>query len=217
MTVMGIEDAGRGPIIGPMVMAGVVVNKNDEKTLKEMGVKDSKLLKPEVREELFDQIIKLAISHKIVIVSAKEIDEAIDGPESMNLNWLEASVSADIINALDAKEVIIDCPSPNLEAYNGYIKAKTNKEIKIITEHKADLNHPVVSAASILAKVTRDREVKKIHKAVNQDFGSGYLTDPKTQTFMEKHWKSQKHIFRHSWSTYKKLESEASQARLGDF
>jgi len=94
-----------------------------------------------------------------------------------------------------------------------------NKEIELIVEHKADLNHPVVSAASIIAKEKREDEVKKIKEKIKMDFGSGYPADPKTKEFIEKNFDNPlyKEIIRFSWSTWKKLNNSTNQKSLKEF
>lgn len=90
--------------------------------------------------------------------------------------------------------------------------------IKLISEHHADRVYPVVSAASIIAKVTRDEAVAVLHQQYG-DFGSGYITDPKTLDFLRQ-WRrtheSYPPIVRVSWKTIKEIEREIGQSRLGE-
>lgn len=215
--ILGADEAGRGPVIGPLVMAGVTIKKEEEIKLKNIGVKDSKLLTPKQREELFEKIVNIVQKYKIIIISAKEIDNALLS-EEINLNWLEAIKSAEIINGLKPDTAYLDCPSNNIKAYSDYVrKLLENKDTKIIAEHKADMTYPVVSAASILAKVTRDKEIEKIKKKVKVDFGSGYPSDPVTQEFLEKNYNKFPEIFRKTWESYKRIVRNKGQAKLGDF
>ncbi len=205
MRLFGADEAGRGPIIGPMVMCGIVVPHEKEANLANMGVKDSKALTPLQRERLFDNILDIA-EHKIVVVQPAEIDAAVLSDSGMNLNWLEAQKYADLINALKPDEAIIDCPSPNIPAYKDYLSRYiTVKAPGLVCAHHADADHPVVAAASIIAKVTRDRLVGEIKKSIGIDFGSGYISDPRTKAFLLKHWDTHHGIFRHSWAPYQKV------------
>lgn len=201
--VLGIDEAGRGPVIGPLVIAGAMINEGDEKLLGE--VKDSKLLVHKKRVELWDSITKIA-KYKIIEVSPKEIDEAVESEgNDMNLNWLEAKHQADIINELNPDKVIIDCPHPIPKKYEDHIrKLLKNKDVRIICEHKADFNYPICSAASILAKVKREEEMAKIQKQYGNT-GPGYPANAVTQKFLKENWQKYPEIFRHSWSTFKKV------------
>ena len=89
MKLIGIDDAGRGPVLGPMILAGVLADASDEKIIKMMGAKDSKLLTPPNRKKIGDEIRKKYI-HYIEVTSPREIDE------STNLNYLEAIKTAKI-------------------------------------------------------------------------------------------------------------------------
>lgn len=216
--ICGIDDAGRGPVIGPMVLCGVNVKKSEEYRLLSIGAKDSKLLTPLTRERIFDQIIDMVEKYAVRVISVDEIDEAVDKDETMNLNKLEAKKMAEIANELDADEIIIDCPSNNTIEFRRYISQFiTNKSMKIRTEHKADSKYTVVAAASVIAKVTRDREIEKIKKEIGEDFGSGYPSDMKTRMFLEKNWNKYPKIFRHSWASYKRFSDKKDQRKLGDF
>jgi len=217
MTLLtGIDEAGRGPVIGPLVICGVLIESEDEKKLAAIGVKDSKLLLPKKREELFDKILKIVKKYEIVILSPKDIDAALMDPDT-NLNWLEADNSADIINKLKPEKAIVDCPSNNIPEYRDYLKKKLNVECEVLAEHKADLNHVVVGAASILAKVTRDREIENIKKMVGEDTGSGYPADPITKSFLSQNYKKYPQIFRKSWQTYKDVVAKNQQTGLDNF
>jgi len=216
--ICGIDEAGRGPLIGPMVMAGVLIDEKDEARFKSIGVKDSKLLTKEQREDLFDKIKGISKKYKVIIIHPDEIDDAVFGKNNLNLNWLEANTSVKILNELKPEKAIVDAPSPNIKKYTGYIREKLdNKKMKLVLEHKADVNYPVVSAASILAKVTRDNEIEKIKKQIGIDFGSGYMSDPKTSEFLKKYHNKFPEIFRKSWAPYQKIADKKMQKNLDDF
>ena len=215
--VCGIDEAGRGPIIGPMVMAGALIEEEKADSLKKLGVRDSKLLSQKKREYLFGKIIRLCRGHKIVVIEPAEIDAALRS-DTLNLNWLEAHKSAEILNALKPERAIIDSPHNNVDKYRQYLlRLLDNKKTELVVEHKADVNHVVCGAASILAKVTRESEVAAIKKRIGIDFGSGYLTDPLTKSFLEKHYRDFPGIFRETWMPYRELDAGKLQRTLGDF
>ena len=213
--ICGIDEAGRGPVIGPMVMAGVVIEESNIPKLKAMGVKDSKLLTKKQRNTLFNKIKKTVKAHKIIIISPKEIDQALES-ESLNLNWLEAHKAAEIINKLKPDKAIIDCPSNNTKAYKSYVKALLKTKTELIVEHKADINYPEASAASILAKVTRDKEMEKIQEKYGNT-GPGYMSNEITQKFLKENWEKHPEIFRKTWASYKKHKEAKFQKTLEDF
>lgn len=211
--VLGMDEAGRGPVIGPLVLGGVIVEEGKESTLGE--VKDSKLLTHKKRLMLNEHLIK-NFEHKIIIVSPEEIDAALMS-EELNLNWLEAHKQAKIINALKPDVAIIDCPSPNIYKYTEYIKnLLDNKKIKLIVEHKADVNYPVCAAASIIAKVRREEEMDKIKEKYG-DTGPGYPANPKTKEFIKNNWEKYPEIFRKTWSTFQKYAKAKDQKKIGEF
>lgn len=214
--ILGIDEAGRGPVIGPMVIAGVSMGEKDIGKLKKLGVKDSKLLSPKQREDMFDKIISTAKEYKVIIIQPEEIDSALRS-ESLNLNWLEAIKSTEIINFLNPEKAIIDCPSNNITAYKNFLKKHLKNKTELIVEHKADFKYAVVSAASIIAKVTRDNEIKKIQKKIKEPIGSGYPSDPITITFLEKNYNNYPEIFRKEWASWKKLNKKKKQKNLKDF
>jgi ribonuclease HII len=213
--VLGIDEAGRGPVIGPLIIAGVMIHDGKEAELG--AVKDSKLLAHKKRIEL-NHLIQEHSEFKIIEVSPKEIDEAVDPDnKSMNLNWLEAHKQAEIINELSPDVAIIDCPSPNCKKYTEYLSnLLVNKQIKLIVEHKADVNYPVCSAASIIAKVRREEEVEKLKQKYG-DIGPGYPANSVTQKFIRENWEKHPEIFRHSWSTFKNHEKAKGQMKLEGF
>src|SRR3989338_1682979 len=213
----GIDEAGRGAVIGPLVIAGVVINENDEGKLKEIDVKDSKLLTRKQREELFGKIVSIVKSYHIAVIRPEEIDDAVKGVDNLNLNWLEGNYSAGIINYLEPEKVIVDCPSTNVSAYRDYLGRIVKRDVEIIAEHKADFNYPIVSAAAIIAKVTRDNEIDKIKNEIGIDFGSGYPSDPLTVEFLEKNFKRFPEIFRKSWMTFRNVAERKAQRKLGEY
>ncbi len=216
--ICGIDDAGKGPVLGPMILAGIAIDEKDLPKLIELGVKDSKLLSPKQRELIYTKLIKEVKRYKIIKIPPEEIDKYVFSEET-NLNWLEAEKMADIINSLRPNEVIVDCPSNNKKAFAHYLESKINVNTSLRCEHKAEI-FPTVAAASIIAKVTRDREVELIKKKLRVDFGSGYPSDPTTKKFLKENWNKHPEIFRHSWSTYQEFsegKKSKKQKTLGEF
>ena len=216
MNVLGIDEAGRGPVIGPLIVAGVMIDEKKDEGIK--GVKDSKMLTHGKRLQLDEQIKENVLDFKIIKVEPKEIDEALDSEnKDMNLNWLEAYKQAEIINELKPDRAIIDCPSPNCKAYEDYLRnLLIDKSVKLIVEHKADVKYPVCSAASILAKVQREEDMDKIKQKYGNT-GPGYPGNPVTIKFLKENWNKHPEIFRKTWSTYKKIAASEGQKKLDGF
>jgi len=215
-TILGIDEAGRGSVVGPLVVAGYMIDSKDEGKLRLLGVKDSKLLTPEKRDFLFKEIRKIAKDYVIIQIPAKEID---DLRKRTNLNKIEGEKMAEIIKTLNPDKAILDAPQVSTEKFKDFVKSLSKNNTKIISENFADLNYPVVAAASILAKVTRDREVEKIKKKVKFDFGVGYPHDEKSVEFVKNCIKDKKNMefIRHSWITVLDAIVENEQRKLGDF
>lgn len=215
-SICGIDEAGRGPAIGPLVICGVLADEADLPRLTAIGVKDSKLLSVTKREALFDVIKSIVKGYKIIEIGPEELDaREVSG---LNLNELEAVKSAEIILALNAKKAIVDCPSVNTSAYKEYLMSHLHdRTVEIVAEHKADVKYVVVGAASILAKVTRDRRIEELKYEIGIDFGSGYPSDPKTQRFITQYHEKFPQILRHSWDTIKQAKLKAKQSSIFDF
>jgi ribonuclease HII len=222
--ILGIDDAGRGPLIGPMALAGCLINKGLEEEFRDLGVKDSKMLTSKKREFLAEEIRKKAISHYVTLSFPEKIDDGIKN--GTNLNKIEAMEAAEIINKItenlnEPVSIIIDCPSTNREAWRNQVLSYIHfpENLKIVCEHKADRDYIAVGAASILAKSQREREVAKIKEKIGKDFGSGYTSDPKTIDFMKKYSKEHKNdgIFRKSWATFRNNNKDKQQKKLFDY
>ena len=218
--ICGVDEAGRGPILGPLVMAAILIDEEGEKKLRWMGVKDSKLLSPPVREELFERIREIVLDFRIEVIEPDAIDHSLN-EENFNLNWLEAETSARMVSELNPDKIIIDCPSVNIPAYKDYFSNRLSSGVKqkaeLVVEHKADVNHIVVGGASIVAKVIRDKYIENIKNEIGIDFGSGYMSDPKTKDFLEKYYDKYAHLFRKTWQPYKDMEMAKDQKKLGEF
>lgn len=221
--ILGIDDAGRGPIIGPMVLAGCLIDSKTDKEFKKLGVRDSKQLTARRREILAKEIREKVETFEIIKIYPNEIDS--QNHAGIKLNEVEAIACAKIINRINKGykkiKVVIDCPSVNISKWKEYLKTKIIdlSKVDICCEHKADKNHLAVSAASILAKSVREKEMDLLRKKFGQDIGSGYSSDPATCKFLEKHFRRhiEQGIFRQTWATWKRLCAVKEQKKLKDF
>ncbi len=212
--ILGIDEAGRGPVIGPMVIAGYCIEDEKIELLKSLGVKDSKELTKKQREDIYNEIIRLTDKYKYIIIDPKTIDYYV---YRNKLNYLELENIIKIIEEIKPDKVIIDSPVVNIKKVIEYIKNNLKIDIELIVENRADKNYPVVSAASIIAKVIRDKEIDKIKEKTNIDFGSGYPSDEKTIKAIKENYEILKDYIRKSWITIKKIRGKNQKNILNFF
>jgi len=215
LRICGIDEAGRGAVIGPMVVAGVLVDQSRVGELVELGVRDSKELTPGIRAELSKLIREIAERVEIMVVDARIVDESTRRSGAGGINELEAKIIAKLIDRLKPDAAYVDLPSTKYHDFRAMIECHAGHKCSLILEHKADRKYPVVSAASIIAKHERDMIVERL-KAELGDFGSGYPSDPKTRSFLLqalRRGEVQRDHIRLTWRTISKL----AQRRLDEF
>ncbi|MCW1301452.1 MAG: ribonuclease HII [Candidatus Nanoarchaeia archaeon] len=201
--------------MGPLVICGALFEQNSTWKLFELGVTDSKLLSPKRRAELYRELKNLCSKIYVVKISPKEIDERLE--VNTNLNELEAIKFAKIIDEAKPDIAIIDCPSPNPRGFKQLLNRFLEHKCKLIVENYADRNYKVVGAASIIAKVIRDREIRRIERITGKEVGNGYPHDPKAIEFVKNATQSEKQFIRRSWQTYIRIKKEKEQRKLRDF
>ena len=219
--ISGIDEAGRGSIIGPLVIASVTANKKTIKKFSRIGVKDSKKLSAKNRE-IFARII-MDESENVMIskLSGKKIDRAvkfrkeylknknfITNNKIIGLNELEAHSMSKMIKKMNSHSVFVDSCDVKPERFKERIENRLNSNMKIYSSHKADEKYVVVAAASVVAKYMRDKEIFKLKRKFGE-MGSGYPSDPATRIFLQKWLKKNKTMpdfTRKSWKTWENLQ-----------
>ena len=159
MDILGIDEAGRGSVLGPMVIAGVVIPEKMEKVLSRMGVKDSKKLTPN-RRTILSRKLKKMFEYDMIVISAREIDEM--RAEGINLNEIEKNAMEELILRLKPQKAIVDAVDVKAERFQENLRNDTGFDV--IAEHKADDKFIQVGAASIIAKAERDAQIEEINK-----------------------------------------------------
>jgi len=204
-------------VIGPLLIAGVSIERARTAELTSIGVRDSKALTPAQRTNLAAEIRRIAHETCFVELSPEEIDEfVLKGRKLRKLNYLEATAMAKVIERLNPTIVYVDSSDVRAERFAKDILELLPKKIRIVSEHHADEKYAVVSAASIIAKVTRDQRVDEI-RMIYGDFGSGYPSDPRTVDFLREWFRSHgsfPDFVRKSWKTLARIEREIGQSRL---
>ena len=206
-------------MIGPLVMGLFAVDSAKQAELTKIGAKDSKLLTPKQREEL-DKVLRTMGENELVEISAEEITTWME--KKVSLNEVEAMKLAEAILRLEKRgihpeEVYVDSPDPQPQKYAQRILRYYSGNARIHSSNHAEGKWPPVAAASILAKVRRDKRIEEIKEKVGVDFGSGYSSDPQTREYLEKHHREPvlQPFLRHKWETVKRLAIK--QKKLGEF
>ena len=211
--ICGVDKAGKGSVLGPMVVAAVGAQSAD--VFSDLGVKDSKDLTQKERERLFS-LIKKRCRIAMVVIPAEEIDAI---RREMTMNACVARAHAQVIEKLAPATAYIDACDVNPFRYAQTVRSHLTVPCELVSEHHADSTYPVVSAASIVAKVTRDREITKISKKFGE-IGSGYPSDPITisylSTYIDEH-RAPPPIARKSWKTVIVMLAKKSQSSLSAF
>jgi len=212
--VAGTDEAGRGCVMGPLVICVAVIEKEKEAELKAIGARDSKLLTPGQRKSLYKKIKSLCKESKCIHITAGELNELMP---HHSLNEIEAMKIAELFDKMKAEpeQMVVDSPDNNVHMFEKRLMRHAKKKTDFLCEHKADAKHPIVSAASIIAKVERDSEIDRIKGELGHDFNSGYSSDPKTIVFLRANIDRPevKKYVRMRWSTVDKLR----QRKLSDF
>jgi ribonuclease HII len=194
--VCGVDEAGRGSLVGPLVIAGVSVSKTKIRKLSSMGIRDSKKLTRYQREKLYKKIIKFVDDYYVAKINPHTIDKSV---AKHGLNNLEAKYMAKVISKLNPNISYVDSCDVNPSRFGKTI-SKLSQNNKIRSYHHADSRFAIVSAASIIAKVNRDRAITRIRQ--NHDVGSGYPSDAKTIGFVKNYLSTRNEIpsfVRTSW------------------
>ena len=209
--VAGVDEAGRGPVIGPLVVCGVVFQKEELEELLELGVKESKALTPHKRENLSEEIINLSNGHEYFIIEPRTIDFVVSRNKIYRkLNYLTSIAMARIIDQLRPDTAYVDACDVLPQRCASDIKRVLSYEPCLVCEHKADVNYGVVSAASILAKIKRDQIVKELNDEYGF-FNSGYASDRATIEYLKRYLNLQREVptfVRGSWNTVKRMMKE---------
>ncbi len=204
----GVDEAGRGPVFGPMVVACVTAPSER----LGIGAKDSKKLTPAARRRLVRRIMSdPRLSVDVEIVWPWEIDRE-------GVAEAEFRAVASLVRRCGARRVILDKPG-NYDDETLLRKLRPPEGVEIIAEERADDRYEVVSAASIVAKTYRDWIVENLER-LHGPVGSGYPTDPKTIERLEREISEDgplHDMFRRSWSTYRRVERKVSTKTLDEF
>lgn len=202
--ILGVDEAGRGPAIGPMVLAAVGVGGR-RSSLFDLPLKDSKKLTRKAREVLFFPIVQEADLVVLHVVPAADIDAA-----SLTSLWM--GFLLDLAEAQRPRAIYADAPVSKtaLHATTRSLEFLLSKRIRrrcrLVLAHKADETYPLVSAASIVAKVARDSLIRSL-QAEYGDFGSGYPADPKTRAYLRR-TKKLPEVVRKRWKTVERVREE---------
>lgn len=212
--ICGVDEAGRGPVIGPLVVAAVMVE--DDAVLRSLRVKDSKQLTPNKREELAREIRERA-RIEVEVIEAAQLDQMM---ALESLNDIEVKAFASLIGTLRAEVVYADACDVSPKRFTRNLRAHLDYRPTMFCEHKADERYPVVSAASIIAKTVRDRRVREIGEELGQPIGSGYAHDEISLAFLEKWIKEKGDVpphTRRTWETARKRLSASKNSKLTDW
>tara|TARA_B100001142_G_scaffold244832_1_gene244169 strand:+ start:745 stop:1368 length:624 start_codon:yes stop_codon:yes gene_type:complete len=200
--ICGVDDAGRGSMIGPLVIAGIRIEKKNISKLRKLGVRDSKKLSSKKRDLLYKEILKIVDSYHVIRIPPRTIDKYVF---EHNLNHLEAKKMAEVISNLNPDLSYVDSCDVNAARFGREI-SDLSKKSKVKSYHYADSRFVVVSAASIIAKVSRDRSIMRLNKTSN--LGSGYPSDKKSVNYVKKIVSSKKPLptsVRKSWKPVQKI------------
>ncbi|MDD1662300.1 MAG: ribonuclease HII [Methanomicrobiales archaeon] len=210
--ICGVDEAGKGAVLGPLVVAGVACGSDAEAAA--VGARDSKTLSPSRREEIYAEIVA-----RFRVATRTIPPREIDARPAHTLNLCIARAHAAVVSDLGAGLAILDACDVDEKRYGRTVAGYLTSRCRIRSVHDADRIYPVVGAASIVAKVLRDRAIAELARE-HGEVGSGYPSDPVTIAWLRRYLQKEKApppFARASWATTRDLMAELFQRRITDF
>jgi len=214
--VLGIDEAGRGSLVGPLVVGGFCLPTDRLDDLVALGAKDSKALSPRARERVFAGLGSLG-TLGAVFLSPRTVDRAVSRGR---LNDLEAEAFARLIRELAPDVTIVDACDPNERRFGLRVARLAGGASRVIARHHADRDYPVVGAGSIVAKVRRDRALARLREELGDELGSGYPSDRRTIRFVRSVLADGRAVppwVRGSWATMQRVKPRRPARTLDGF
>jgi ribonuclease HII len=210
--ICGVDEAGKGAVLGPLVVAAVACGSDEE--ARAIGARDSKTLSPKRREEVYTEIIaRFSVATRILTPGE------IDARPRASLNTCIARAHAAVVSDLNPDMAILDACDVDARRYGRTVSGFLAKKCRLLSVHEADGKYPVVGAASIVAKVLRDRAIADLAQQYGE-IGSGYPSDPVTIVYLKEYLRARKTpppFARMSWATTRSLVNELHQTRMSEF
>ncbi len=216
MRVIGVDEAGRGSFVGPLVVGAFAVEDTAIEAIRACGARDSKCLSSAAREEVYARLRPLGALASIAL-SPRAVDRAV---EVGGLNDLEADTFGDVIRKLGGDEARVDACDTNEARFGRRVALRAGGAIRVVSCHHADRDDPVVGAASIVAKVRRDRALARLRNLLGDELGSGYPSDARTIEFVRGHLAREAAAptwLRASWSTMTRVKQIRPTVTLDRF
>jgi len=216
MRVVGVDEAGRGSFVGPLVVGGFAVEDSELDSVRAVGARDSKELTRAAREEVYSRLQRLG-SLASIALSPRVVDRAV---RINGLNDLEAEAFGAVIRSLRGSEARVDACDPNEARFGRRVSARAGAGTRVIARHHADRDDPLVGAASIVAKVRRDRALARLRAALGAGLGSGYPSDEQTVAFVRDHLRRVETLptwLRASWATMIRVKPAVPAVTLDRF
>lgn len=214
--LVGIDEAGRGSWLGPLVVGAFAVPAGDLAAIREAGARDSKELSPAEREQVYRSLLRLGTCRSVAL-PPRRVDRSVARGE---LNLLEATAFAGLVRALGATTAFVDACDADAPRFGRTVAAIAGTGARVVARHKADRDLPIVGAASIVAKVRRDRAIARLGRRLGAEIGSGYPSDERTIAFVRRTVLRRDRTpdwLRASWATTKRVIPAPSGPTLDRF
>ena len=202
MRIAGIDEAGKGPVIGPLIVCGVACDKRILKKLSELGVRDSKKLSKSKRREVAE-VLKKVLDYEIVVIQPSVLDRMM---EKRTINEILKETCVSIIRKLKPDVAFVDSFDVKPERLKFELESLTG--CKVVAMHGGE-KELIVASASIIAKHTRDELIERLKEGYG-DFGSGYASDERTRRWLEGRLRQGEvpDIVRKRWKTVENLKQK---------
>jgi ribonuclease HII len=205
--VLGIDEAGRGSVLGPLVIGAFCCAEDRLATLRGTGVRDSKRLSPRRRKVVYALLPAVGECRSISLTPRTVDRYVVRGA----LNELELESFAALVREFRPDVAYVDACDPIAERFGRRLAELAGTGARIVSRHKADRDFPVVSAASVVAKVRRDAAMDELLHTSGETLGSGYPSDPETKECVARHARDGGRVptwMRRSWETVQRVKRE---------